>query len=262
MLWAKRTITEAPSPNIFKMHTHDCYEIFVFYAGDACYHVEGTVYPLQAGDILIMKRAEAHTLWINRVAPYDRTVINFSTDMIPEPQRAMLQDFLEQRPLGRFNRYPASLFSNTRWLAYVEKIYTHRDDPAYMQTYLTVLLTELWEAFPEVQAIQQQPSGQISDIITYINSNFCSNTLSIHTLCDRFFISNTQLNRLFHQMTGVPVWKYVVTKRMLHAKALLDQGQPPTEVCYQCGYHDYSPFFRAYKAHFGVSPAGHKLKAK
>ena len=54
MLWAKRSVTESPSPSIFKMHTHDCYEIFVFYAGDACYHVEGTVYPLQAGDILII----------------------------------------------------------------------------------------------------------------------------------------------------------------------------------------------------------------
>ena len=258
MIRASREVTKEPSPNIFKMHTHDFYEIFVFYTGDAYYHVEGMVYPLQAGDILIMKRAEAHSLRINRIVPYDRAVIHFSADMLPERQRAVLQDFLDQRPLGSFNRYPAALFPNTRWLSYVEKMYTHNQDPAYMQTYLTVLLTELWEAFPQVQAIRQQPSGQISDIITYINSNFCDSTLSIETLCKHFFVSSTQLNRMFHQMTGVPVWKYVVTKRMLHAKQLLDSGKAPTDVCFQCGYHDYSPFFRAYKAHFGVSPAQHK----
>lgn len=261
MLWAKRTVTEEPVPNIFKMHTHDFYEIYVFFSGDACYHVEGNIYPLQSGDILIMKRAETHSLWINRVVPYDRAVINFTADMIPEAQRPVLQHFLDQRPLGCFNRYPASLFSNARWLSYIEKMYTHRQDQAYMQTYLTVLLTELWEVFPAVQEIQQQPSGQISDIITYINSNFCNNALSIETLCEHFFVSNTQLNRLFRQMTGVPVWKYVVAKRMLHAKELLDNGHSPTTVCYQCGYHDYSPFFRAYKAHFGVSPVAHKQKA-
>lgn len=262
MLRATRELTEEPKPNILTMHTHECYEIFVFFAGDAHYHVEGTVYPLKPGDILIMRRAEAHSLWINRVVPYDRAVIHFTLDMLPEGQRSGLQQFLDQRPLGQFNRYPATLFPNSRWLAYVEKMYTHRLDIPYMQAYLAVLLTELWEAFPKVQAIEQQPSGQISDIITYINSNFCCNTLSINTLCSRFFVSNTQLNRMFHQMTGVSVWKYVVAKRMLYAKELLDNGQQPTAVCFQCGYHDYSPFFRAYKAQFGVSPTGHKQKVK
>ena len=35
---------------------------------------------------------------------------------------------------------------------------------------------------------------------------------------------------------------------------MLENGHSPNEVCFSCGYKDYSSFFRAYKNHFRVSP--------
>ena len=257
LIIANREVTEAPVPKILEMHTHDNYEIFVFYGGNASYHVEGTIYPLEPGDILLIKKAEAHSLWINQVAPYDRAVISFSADAILGDTRQALQAFLDDRPLGQFNRYPAALFSKTHWLEYLEKIYTHHRDKPYAQIYLTVLLTELQEAYPTVLESRQQCQGQLSKIISYINDHY-TQPLSIESLCREFFISSTQLNRLFRNMTGVPVWKYIVAKRLLHAKALLESGETPAAACVQSGFHDYSPFYRAYKARFGVSPKAHK----
>lgn len=256
MIVANRECTQEPIAEILEMHTHDNYEIFVFYAGNALYHVEGTVYPLEPGDILIMKKAEAHSLWIAKVAPYDRAVISFNADDIPGERQPLLLQFLDARPLGQFNRYPAALFRNSRWLDYIENIYTHRRDRGYMQIYLAVLLNELYEAHPTVQKSWQQSNNPISNIITYINEHF-TQPISIETLCREFFISSTQLNRLFKSLTGVPVWKYVVTKRLLYAKELLEKGESPAAACTKCGFHDYSPFYRAYKARFGVSPKTH-----
>lgn len=256
-IYANRELTEKPIPKILEMHTHDNYEIFVFYAGNANYHVEGTVYPLEPGDILLIKKAEAHSLWITRVAPYDRAVINFSASAIVGETKGALQKFLDARPLGQFNRYPAALFPNSRWGEYLEKIYTHRKDPAYMRLYLTVLLTEMQEAYPIIEKKWQQYKGQITDIITYINAHY-TQPLSIEALCKEFFISSTQLNRLFRNMTGVPVWKYIVAKRLMRAKELLEDGETPAEACVKSGFNDYSPFYRAYKARFGVSPKAHR----
>lgn len=256
-IWANWELTEKPVSKVLEMHTHDFYEMFLFLAGDANYHVEGTVYPLEPGDILIMKKTEAHSMWINRIVPYERTNIGFNADAIVGEKQPLLKAFLDDRPLGQYNRYPAALFTNTLWKKYIEKIVAHRKDPAYMQLYLTVLLHELQEAQPLVQLNWQQHKTQVADVINYINANY-THPLSIDILCREFFISSTQLNRLFRNSTGVPVWKYVTTKRLLYAKELLENGESPAVACIKSGFNDYSPFYRAYKARFGVSPKEHK----
>ena len=108
-IWASREFTEQPIPKLLGMHTHDFYEMFFFLAGDANYHVEGTVYSLEPGDLLILKKAEAHSLWVNRTIPYERINIGFSADAIVGETQPLLKVFLDQRPFGQYNRYPAVL---------------------------------------------------------------------------------------------------------------------------------------------------------
>ena len=43
-------------------------------------------------------------------------------------------------------------------------------------------------------------------------------------------------------------------KRLRVARDLIAQGMRTTDACFQCGYHDYSAFSRAYKKRFQVSP--------
>jgi len=38
------------------------------------------------------------------------------------------------------------------------------------------------------------------------------------------------------------------------ARDLIAQGVRATDACFQCGYHDYSAFSRAYKKRFQVNP--------
>ena len=121
-LRANHSLTEDPVPRSLQMHTHDHYEIFVFLSGDANYHVEGIVYPMEPGDILVMKKAEAHSMWINRSVPYERIIISFSADAILGDYQSRLRHFLDERPLGQFNRYPAVLFPDCQWRKYIDKI--------------------------------------------------------------------------------------------------------------------------------------------
>ena len=61
--------------------------------------------------------------------------------------------------------------------------------------------------------------------------------------------------RRFKEQTGYTIHSYLTEKRLLRARQLLQQGQPVTEVCYLCGYQDYSTFSRAYRKCFGTSPS-------
>ena len=58
----------------------------------------------------------------------------------------------------------------------------------------------------------------------------------------------------FKEQTGYSIGSYLSTKRLLLAKELILSGKPITDVCYECGFKNYSTFSLAYKKCFGESP--------
>lgn len=249
---ASRNRTDAPDLQKFNMHTHDYYEIYCFLEGNADYFVEGTVYSLKPGDILLLKKAEAHSLLIKTLVPYDRITIHFSVEAILQEYRELLCQFLDSRPLGKNNRYAVALFKNNNWRYYMDRIYSTKDH-TQRRVYLTALLYELWQNFPKVCSRETAETDPCAKVISYINENLTHN-LNLEMLCSEFFMSKAQLNRRFKKATGSTVWEYIMTKRLLLAKDYLFKGESPTTVCTKSGFNDYCSFYRAYKAKFGVSP--------
>ena len=249
--------TEKPDVSQFNMHTHDYYEIYCFLSGNTKFFVEGHIYPLKSGDILVMKRAEAHSLLFNSQVPYERIVVHFTAESIVEDVRNDIVNFLENRPLGQKNRYSSSQFKETNWMYYLNRM-CQTDDQRQKSVYLTVLLSELKDRFAEIKA-QEVSDGGVMEIVNYINANLTGN-LNLDILCNRFFISKSHINRKFKILIGTTVWEYITTKRLLLAKELIRGGTPPTEVFLRCGFKDYCTFFRSYKTKFGVSPKSDSKK--
>jgi AraC-like DNA-binding protein len=74
-------------------------------------------------------------------------------------------------------------------------------------------------------------------------------------ICNELFITKSHLHHLFMEQMGVSPKKYVMEKRLELAHRELTLGAKATEIYAACGFADYSSFFRAYKKHFGHSPA-------
>lgn len=248
---AQHKYTERPDLDLFHMHTHEGYEIYCFISGTAKFFVEGTIYPLKPNDILIMKKAEAHSLLIGSDAPYERLCINFNKEALLGANTETLVATLDARPLGKKNRYASSRFAAFHWREYLERICQTKDNDV-KRLYLTVLMTELCEQAQHIDTTNES-SDNIAPIIAYINRHL-TEALSLDSLCERFYISKSHLNRKFKRLTGSTVWNYIKSKRLLMAKELLQKGIPPTVVAVQCGFNDYSAFFYAYKAQFSCSP--------
>ncbi len=243
--------TEKPDLDLFKKHTHDYYEIFCFLSGDAKYFVEGNIYDLKPNDILIIKKAEAHTLMINRCIPYTRYVINFNAAALTDAHRDALISVIDEKPLGKANRIPSSEFEKNMWLYYMDNI-VNAQSIETKRLYLTVLLRELCQNIRKT--VEEHPSTTTGEkLIEYINRNLMSIT-SLDEICTEFYITKTHLNRKFKAITGSTVWDYITVKRLIAAKDLLINGWRPKDVSEKCGYLEYSSFYRAYKAQFGVSP--------
>ena len=64
--------------------------------------------------------------------------------------------------------------------------------------------------------------------------------------------------RLFRAHTGFTVHTYLLQRRLLAARQLIERGMRATEACYRSGFRSYSSFTRAYGKHFGCTPTGRR----
>ena len=249
---------EHPNPAHFMLHVHDELELLYFISGCADYQVEGTVYLPKPGDILIMRTAEAHTLLMPpNSAPYERIMVHFSPDLLKETLNGrLLAPFLE-RPLGRLNHYAADRLPGD----FIHQCLTRMCAPENVTNEMRVL-TYLLPVLQEIYHVWQQQADQPEEnteaplatrIIAYINQHLYE-LKGLQQLEEQFFLSRSQINRVFHSFTGTSVWNYVQIKRLFAAREMLSQGILPGQAAQSCGYQEYATFFRAYRKHFGHSP--------
>ena len=251
LIEARKKYTFNPNLETFEIHTHTTYEIFCFLSGKAKYYVEGNIYNLKPGDILIMKKAEAHSLLISADIPYERITVNFNNSALLNDSTLDLLSFFDNKPLGKNNRFAASKFNNTNWIYYLENI-CNSNNEYEKRIYLTILLNELCNNYCNITD-DEIYYDNISLILDYINQHITKN-ITLDQLCNHFHISQAQLNRKFNKMVGTTVYKYITTKRLLLAKELLKGGKQPTAIYNECGFNDYCTFYKAYKEKFKVSP--------
>lgn len=238
----------------FSMHTHTTAELFYFVSGKAVYHIEGSSYTLQPGDILLMRPAEAHYIEQDQTLPYERICLNFETTILSalDPESTLLRPFYDRDP-GKRNLYRTAGTPNDICRTYLDNILNAPDDRLKALANLILLLRQVGTMFEKNNTAGSQPETLEYRIVRYINQNL-DKELTIQQLCSQFFISRAQLCRRFKKVTGTSVGKYVTAKRLIAAQNLIRQGKKPTEVYAACGYQDYSTFYRAYLQHFGYSP--------
>jgi len=64
------SLPERPDPNNFRLHTHSRAEIYYFIRGGGIFHIEGSAYSLETGDLLVMQPAESHYIELDCTQPY------------------------------------------------------------------------------------------------------------------------------------------------------------------------------------------------
>ena len=186
-----------PVPSDFKMHTHESYELYYFAGGNGIYRVEGTPYPLEEGDILIMRPAEAHYIDITDNKPYTRLSVNFKANLFSyiDPDGKLLAPF-NGRKIGTFNRYRAENFKSDAYSVFIKNIMTDSPDRRVQTiTNLLPLLNEISFAFGSVTEPEIHQSLD-SRIISYINRHL-SEDITLDDIYDRFYISKTHLCHIF-----------------------------------------------------------------
>ena len=254
LLYCHHSLTESPDPAAFSIHAHEMPEIYCFLEGRAQYLVEGTHYLLSPGDVLLMRPAETHKLILEESSPYRRIAIHFSPALLRDldGEGRLLRPFFD-RPLGQNNHYPAAQYPRLRQ-AFADFRLTPGLERLQILSRLFLLLTELAAVYPERVGDLAVSGGFPAQLVSYVNSRLFE-PISLDEISRRFSRSSSQISRLFRSATGTSLWEYVMLKRLLAARAMLQRGESAASAALACGFSDYSAFYRAYRKRFGHPPS-------
>jgi AraC-like DNA-binding protein len=201
---------------------------------------------------------ESHKMNILGDTPYERYAIHFSPKLLEQvdPIKKLMFPF-ENRPLGEKNIFYATEFDiHPKVLFSAMDITGMSDDEK--RTAILINLFPLLGQVASVYATKKHESfvnqkPLVVEIANYINKHLFDE-LSLDILSNKFYISSSQLSRQFKQATGSPLWEYIVNKRLVAVQSLIRNGQPITTAYAECGFKDYSSFYRLYIRKFGKSP--------
>lgn len=230
-------------------HFHTDYELLLFIRGSAYFVIEGCKYNLNPYDLLLVKPGLHHQIQLDKTVDYERYVINFSipatsfglADEIEKCSAAYtilgthLVDLFAQ--LDRhYEAYPSG-FARTEMLI----------------STLTQILVGL--CFAQDRAKKIEPVNVLfSDIVSFIDANL----VQINTEDDiarGMYKGNATIRKIFAEYSDVPIMTYIRNKKCMLANTLIKSGAKPTHIYEQCGFRDYSTFYRVYTKTMKETPS-------
>ena len=244
-------------------HYHDFYELFFFMDGDVDYWVDGNLYHLQPGDLLLIQPTELHKpIPRTDTDVYERIVLWISKPYLASIEGGLLQECLDKDSPDhqKLLRLSAGEKSQLHPLLQnlVKEFYSDR---FAAKSCAYGLLLQLLTAINRIARRRDTATAKaystptfISDILAYIGTHY-QEDLTLDRLAAHFFINKYYLSHEFKKAEGTGVHRYITLKRLNSAYDLLQEGHAPGPVSLQCGFSDYTAFYKAFMAEYGISPA-------
>ncbi len=247
------------------VHQHDFYEVYYFIGGNVDYNVEGRTYQLKSGDLLLINPLELHqprispeqadyeriVLWINKnylsELCYNKTSLTRCFDnTVPEHSNLLRPTKIQQNYVSTLL---GELINESKSNNYASEIALE----ALLLRFLVELnrLTTSSKVSPKKEELPS--SSIIPNVLDFINNHYCEK-LTLQSIADEFFVSKYYLSHAFNDVVGTSVHRYIVLKRLIHAKQMLLSGIKSTTAATNCGFTDYAGFYRAFTAEYGVTP--------
>jgi len=126
---------------------------------------------------------------------------------------------------------------------------------------LFVELDTLYQSINPGSEYSLNTDPRILPIIEYLNKEYAQ-PFSLDKLSRKYYIDKYYLSHLFKENTGFTIYEYVQSKRIQKAKSLIQEGEPISKVSTECGFLDYSNFYKAFKKLVQMSPSNYKRISK
>ena len=244
-------------------HSHNYYEFYFFIKGNVSIDIDGNIRQLQACDIIIIPPKTKHRLTVqNQTVPYQRFILWVSEEFCDELLRISSDfEYIFQKP-GFANNYIYHFdvisfnIIQSKIITLLEELHSHRFGQsvlisAHVNSLIMTLSRMIYET--ENQIAIKENSSLYQNILNYIETHINEN-ISLNTIADNFYVSKYHIAHIFKNQMGLSIHQYILKKRLSICKAAIVSGSNIITVFLECGFGDYSSFYRAFKKEFGISP--------
>jgi AraC-like DNA-binding protein len=238
-----------------RLHCHAEYEIYYIIQGDIEFRSEGRLYKPGPESILLIPPNYMHGDTTRTKKLYHHISVHFLPELLDDAGR----DFLLSLYTASNQYYPD--LSAIRIDALFQSIMDCKSmEPPFLEIALKyriiTLLTHIYQIHTQDKGKSAPRDKRIQAVLVYLNNNLREH-IKLEQLAGKFNINKDYLNEIFHREMGTTINQYLRVKRLVLASQELRKGTNAEEAAYRSGFNDYSNFYRAYKAYFGVKPSAH-----
>lgn len=127
--------------------------------------------------------------------------------------------------------------------------------------FLTGLCRAIQEGSQESSTKQAAEPDILDRILVCIDAGL-SERITLAGLAERFFVSESYITHQFRHRIGMSFYQYVIQRRLIYAKTLIEEGMAMEEVALSAGFSSYSNFYRAFLKEYGIAPSGYRALQK
>ncbi len=261
----------------FELHKHDFSELMIVLAGSAEHVVGGTRSTIKPGDVFVIDGEVEHGF----ERPKGLTLYNLMFDgknpCFETPQLRVLpgyQALFNVDPMIREQQSDVPYLNIQgeqliRVISLLKEIETEYNSAKLgfesvlmgMLQHLAVLLVR---NYPEQGLAAQTNTVAVARALSYIEQHFSEPMLRAQQIADNSYLSQRQLERLFHQFFGCTPSQYLIDKRISKATQLLsgDERLNINQIALSCGFNDSNYFARVFKKQQGLTPRQYRQSVK
>ena len=244
-------------------HCHDHLEMAFVLSGEGKYHIEGEIYDIREGDLLIFNPGIRHqALFLKEVeTPTTEFFVGFSEIQFPGfcpnylPVRngsyvLHTKGELRQRIFKICSSMEAEKAACRPGRYYMLK--------SYLMQLLILMMREQCEPVKPVDGFAFESTNKkyvVEKILNYFEDHY-SEKISLDQIAENMYLSPFYISKIFKSETGDAPIQHLIKIRLEKAKELLELGTAGSvqEVAALVGYDDAYHFSKLFKKRFGITP--------
>lgn len=225
----------------YQVHTHNYYEMTLYMPFDGVVSINERSFDMNTVTAALISPSDFHKIDVNSDNHAKFIKISFDGSILKHQPDASI--ILQNIPNDSF------------FAMAFREILKMSGDRDYLEMIINMIVYSMTKN--GIRIAESNLSGAYKlamNAVRIINESFSEN-ISLQSVADDLGITSQYFSIIFKQGVGVGFSEYLIGIRLRRAaKFIADTDDSITEICYECGYQNFSHFLRSFKKKFGVTP--------
>jgi AraC-like DNA-binding protein len=253
-------------------HWHNIIEILYIKKGSGIQHINNSIFPFEAGDIIVIGYNDIHATYTNKYEENEILIIRLSLNLLESRSDNLsinnliysINDYVIDNPIKASTKIGGiikdSLFN------------IHNELESKMSSYELILRSEtnkilgLINRFYSLEIKKKKGLYKTDKIKSVLKNTFAlidekyTQKLTLSEAAKASSLSISHFLRLFSESTGMPFIRYLNFYRVNKSIDLMETNLSLTNISLECGFGSLSSFIRSFKQYKDTTPSTYRKK--